>query len=744
MQLTIGRKQENCSLAVRTKRVELRRLFGLLFVISIVPPIVWGLGARVAQAEDREERTVGDVGEFGAGLLDAGAQTDSARPDGDAPHGIVSPSPRESNTVAEPLSPSELYARAPRADALRAERIRTAERALLIRPFQSGDREDLVLLAQNDAPEDLPADLPADDEADDEATVDLSGIPAITAAPVLAPQVSAVGATSSSVGGRSLSTESPAVASEPAVPAPGAVVNIGSADQPASGGPRSITSADASEPAVSATAETRRRARTALHSAAAQAAAAMASDSPYRNALSGQERYQAPRNDLATIDDGLAEVSETLSFIPGLHLQSVGVFTGYSSNGISNQRNAMFSVGGDYDFGASATLAYLRNWRRTNLRVGYTPTYSRRARFQEWNTTDHRLNIGAGGQLSRRWSVGGAAAAANTGMEAFWFETPVLRFVDSPPTSFDELFRMVEAGELTDDEFASVLTGSPVVDDEGGQGFDLSRVLNVSASANARYAYSPRLSFSINGAVSNTQLLTDPLVGRRINGTGRGNIDNLSGTSISGSMAYALNRRTNLTAGHIRAQQLSSFRNNRTDNTSVGFSRRFGRSWNVGAGVGMGTVTWDNANPTVFGDSLILNQAQPGATWTATGSLGYRWRAHRFQVQASRTAGDTFGLGSRSTVQAGGGWGWSTRDALWSANASASFMKSDFGFANGEIANILTRSMGGGLTRRLSSTTALQTSYYFGEFDSPLRGLFVNNSVHRVQASFVWSPAQLR
>lgn len=776
MQVTIGRTRNHRTSSVRTRPCELSRLMGLLFAISVALPIVWGLGGRVALAEEREERVVGDMDEAVAIATqpvrsETPASVDFAAVDSRKP----SRAEREKEAprlfpVALP-TPAEIYSTAPRrAGDLRADRIRTAKRALNLQqkpgetlggaprveqPSSSAQNAaSPVMMAQADSAADRPADFPADeadDEEDDAQAVDLSAISPVR---VVAPQVSAAGAAtggsssassssaSSSSSSRSTSERSgnSGNAEADAVSTRGPYQDLADQNQPGSAGPRSTR--PSAPPAAPATAETRRRARTALHSAAAQAAASMVSDSPYRNALSGQERYMSPSQDIASIESGLSVVSESLSVIPGLQLQSVNAFGGYSSNGISNQRNSLISVGGDYDFGASATLGYIRNWRRTNLRVGYTPSHSRRARFNEWNTTDHRLQLSLGQQLSRRWSIGTAANATNSGLESFWFEAPILSRVENPPTSFDDLYRMVEAGELTDDQFASLLTGAPVVEDEGGQGFDLSRVLNVSASANARYAYSPRLSFTVRGSISDTSLLQDPLVGRRVDATGRNNLQELRRGSVSGSMQYELNRTSALSVSHSQSQQLSSFLENTTQNTALSYNQRIGRSWNYGVSFGVGSVDFGDTRFVEFENDLVGLRSQ--ATWTANGNLTYKLRAHSFQVQAGRMVGDGFGLGSQSSIRGGAGWSWTTRDGLWSANASASYTRNNTPLVGIENANLIMRSMGAGLKRRVSSTTALQTSYYFGEFDSPFRGLFVNNSVHRLQASFLWSPAQLR
>lgn len=765
MQLTIGRNDGNRRLAAPSKRMEVRRLIGLLLAMAVAPPIVWALSGRVVQAEERSGRPIGDVGEAVAVAI-------PRIPAAEVAERIAArvSIPVEPTRVRRALpSPAEVYSSAPRMDdALRSERVRMAERALAIRSALPSAaegvaaKEELTILAQADSPADLaaaaaPADDAEDDEEDDAPqAVDLS---TLTPTRVVTPQGTTGGAAASAPSSAT-STSGGLLPPQPTIdagpvaspsrreagePSPGVVQSLSATEQPGSTGPREPLPSTAAA-AESAVAQTRRRARTALHSAAAQAASSMVSDSPYRNALSGQSRFQAPSEDIIAIEDGLSRASETLSFLPGLHLQNVSFFGGYSSNGISNRLNSRMSVGSDFDYGASAGLGYIRNWRRTNLRMNYTPSHSRRSRFSEWNTTDHRLRLSAGRQLSRRWTVGGAASATNSGLESFWFEAPVYRDVEAPAT-FDEFYRMVENGELTDDEFAAILTGDPVVDDEGGQGFDLSRVLNVSASANAGYAYSPRLSFNVGARITDTQLLDDPTIGRRLSSIGRGTVRDIQRVSGSAGMSYSVNRRTNLTANFSQSQQSSSFRRNDTQQVTAGFNQTLGRSWSYGANFGIGAVTFGALTDDALLDptfSQFQSVIEPRPTWTANGNLSYRVRAHRFSFQGGRSVGDTFGLGSRTSLRGRVGWNWSTRDSLWSANASASYTKSDSGLL-GDLSNsVLTRTIGAGISRRVSPSTALQTTYYFGAFDSPFRGLFVNNSVHRLQASFIWSPAQLR
>lgn len=732
MQLTIGRQRRTCNLTVRAKAAELRRVYGLLFVVSVAAPIVWGVGSSVVRAEEHEGRTIGDFGERSVTASPARTLDAALRE-----QGSEQAQPEEETPTAQRLTPSELYAsgskqspgRLPYAEELRGQQARRAS-ALTGKPLQQSKEaeQEILLLAQSKASPDKVIDLSA-----------LSPIRIVT------PQIAAVGATSSALSQAAPQAASPQVAgsatpAEPVTsPYQGVLTEVG---QPSSVGP----SRPEPEPPAS---ETRRRARTALHSAAANAAAAMVADSPYQNVLSGQDRFTAPgglgdaslsppsAGGVTAVDQGLNQVSEAVGVIPGLHIQQASVSAGYSTNAVRFQRSGSVPLGQDYDLGLSTTIGYQRSWRRSNMMVRYTPSHSSRAYYSEWNTTDHRLQLSGGRQLSRRWSVGGATNASNTGMESFWLELPVFGTIPNPPTSFDELYKMVQAGQLTDDQFASLLTGAPVVEKDGGQGLALSRVLNVSASANARYAYSPRLSFSISGSARNTQLLTDPTSGRRLVAGGFGTLQESSVTAVSAGAQYELTRRSGVSFSHSVGQNSSTVWRGTTQNSSVGYNQRVGRYWNFGVNIGLGQIT----NDSNYGGNYA-GAGYTRTTYTANGQLSYRLRSHQFSLNGGRSVGDSFGLGAFTSLRGGAAWNWAILGSPWSANASASYMHSTNNALTGN--GLEMRSFGGGIGRRVSATTAVRTSYYYGIFDSPYRGLFSNNSVHRVQASFIWRPSQPR
>jgi len=183
---------------------------------------------------------------------------------------------------------------------------------------------------------------------------------------------------------------------------------------------------------------------------------------------------------------------------------------------------------------------------------------------------------------------------------------------------------------------------------------------------------------------------------------------------------------------------------NSINHAVVGYaSKRLSRYWEAGAEAGMGYVSLN-------ADSGILNRFERSIsgtpTWVAGGSLGYRYGGHSFRTNVRRQVGDTLGLSTLATISGGVDWQWANPRMPWVFSGGASYSKSDWGFAafDNSSTALETTLLQGGITRRLSASTAFSTGYYYGRYSSPLRGLLTGASVHRVQASFLWRPVDQR
>ncbi|MEZ5363173.1 MAG: hypothetical protein R2748_12735 [Bryobacterales bacterium] len=483
----------------------------------------------------------------------------------------------------------------------------------------------------------------------------------------------------------------------------------------------------------SASPQTTRR-RVAMHRVAAAAASALNDATPFRTGGSGFSKFSTPSSD--TLGSGLDRVGEAVSVIPGLRLENVALSAGYSSNGLPGARSLYSgNLGSDQDFNATATLAYRKRFRSSSFGLTYTPMRSQRMNFTQWNTTDHLLGFNYDRDFGRRWGLAVHGGASNTGLEQFWFRQPVYHRIENPPTTLEELLARSEAGEFTDDEFASLITGAPVVDDPGGRELALTRVTGANTSVAATYAQSARTTytFGVSGSFYNSNRILSTQAGR---GLAVWNVTQQSAffqsryrlsPSLSTGFRYNLmNSQSSL--GRMLGQTGSAF-----------VEKRLGRSWSVQGSVGGGMVDFSRSNGLIDYTGITKRP-----TWVADGSVKYRYGGHSFEAFGRRQVGNSMGLNAASTTGTGLSWEWRSPRMPWSFNGTASYSRSDWGFQaiDGSSTAFESSLLQAGLTRTLSPSTAFTTGYYFGRYTSPLRGLFQGTTIHRVQATFLWRPVE--
>ncbi len=484
------------------------------------------------------------------------------------------------------------------------------------------------------------------------------------------------------------------------------------------------------------------RRRAAFSSAISRAAAAgaLTSSSPnavISNALS-PSRF-APARNSGGFDPGFSDAADVLSVVPGLRLESATIFGGYSSNSLPRgfgtspayyfQRN---NLGADYDLGASAVLTYAHQGRRGMARFSYTPSHVQRSRIPEWSTTDHRFSFQTARDLTPRLSLRAAGGAGNVGLEQFWSRPAVTRSVDAP-ANFNELMEQVLAGEISNDEFAAMLTGSRVVDDPGGAEYDMNRIFSASLSTGMSYAYSRRMTINFGGSSSMSRVIRTNFS----QSTPEARYINYArSTRANASADYRLSSRTRIGFSHVTSFSESSFARSVAHSPTVSLNQMLTRHWSYELGGGVGTIRFDPNRG---------SQAWNTTTWTANGMLGYVKGAHQINLSAGKRVGDPSGFGGRSTMTANLMWNWQPRFSPWGATAGVGFTRSDYGgFSGPRLQNFETDLYSAGLSRRLTPSTMFRSDYYYGQYVSPFSGIASNMALHRLQMSLVWRPVEPR
>jgi len=704
MQLRNGHAGERESELEISRRPELRRLWTALFILSMAPPVAWGVGSGASSKKTQE------------GPSEATIQAaDDAQPLLVAASIVRSENPR-----AEAVRPTSAAAHySARSSSGRALAAAPARRAI------GSQSPQLVLSAQA-------AEAPSENA------------PLIQLAQPL-PDVSAVGATTS----RTARKEG-FVAENPREAYP----RIGeepTQEEDALADPSSV------DYRALRAAPPERRMRNAMHRVAASTAATLSTQGSFAD-TSSPERFN-PGAASRVLDTGLHQASEAIQMVPGVRLESVALGAGYSSNGIPGSRFAGFnnSVGSDYDTNIRATFGAYHKGRTSSMSLRYTPSHVRRARLSEWNTTNHRLSLGVNKELGRRWAVGATAGASEGAMEQVQIEQPIFRTLTNAPTNLDDLFEQVRNGQLSDEEFASALTGTPVVERAAQRRLGLNRVLTLSTRLNASYTYSPRLSVNF-GVGANSFRVTDNSFRRSFLADDAEplTIRSFSSKTANASLNYRLSARRSVGVrqGMFFRDSNGIFGGSRASSTTASYNEKLGRRWSYGLNAGIGVLSGVNRLDTSLNGAFLDAELQPRATrstWVASGNLSYSLGEHSFGVSMGRHVGDTISVGSSAAINGSASWNWSPRRAAWSLNAGAAYFQSGRRLSR-NLSSVDTNGFRGfeakmlraGFSRPLSATTAFQTNYSFGRYSSPYQGLFSNRSVQRVQVAFVWRPVAER
>jgi hypothetical protein len=436
--------------------------------------------------------------------------------------------------------------------------------------------------------------------------------------------------------------------------------------------------------------------------------------------------------DSEIMSDPIGPVNGLVSRIPGLRIDRVVLFQGFSTNGypMESGRLPFFNqnLGYDIDVGALATISWTRARPTSGLYMVYTPSRIQRLHYPEWNSTDHQLGFGMNKRF-RRWNLAARSNSGVRGLAEVLFTPAVTHPVADAPANFDELLQRAQGGQLSSDEIASVLTGAPVVDSQPKTKFDQGRVLSSSVDVSANYSATPRLSTNVGVSGNHYQTLSSPKVDENVIGLRA--VEHATSAAVRGGVDYHLSPGLTVGVNSTGRRSYSSFRDSTSVNTSGTITKRLGREWSVHGGAGMGTVHADRP-------AANLEELQRAHTsWIVNGGLGYSGREHNVSINGARTLGDTVGLGANVSYNVGANWQFSRIGSPWGLYGRANwYSMSVEGFRNTQGTYA-----GAGLVRQLSRETSFQAEYSYQRFNSPFRGVVSNLSGHRLQMSWMWRPA---
>ena len=416
----------------------------------------------------------------------------------------------------------------------------------------------------------------------------------------------------------------------------------------------------------------------------------------------------------------------------GLRLYSVSVGSSYSTMAIPNGGTFLQTVGfaqylqSNINTVGAATIGWQRSKETNSFSILYTPSYSANARYPEWNTLNHRLQITGSRpvKLSRRWTLSTSLSANLNSLQQFFLSPTAYGSAVTSQAGFEELSSGMVQGKFTNDQLSSLLTGNSQLETPDRILVYGNRILTASLGLTLAYAYSPRLTVSFGVAGSRVQHLSDPVSARTPEYGYL--LQQTTAANVNGTISYSLSPRSQVGGGIVTSRAFSSYQDAYVSSAHLFFSRRMGQNWFASVQGGTGFIR-----------AVHATSALPrGPQYTLGGSLGYQVsKSQVLLFSVSRSISDYYGLGAGSTVSASGAWSWNRPGSHWGVYSS-------YGqnYARGPFNHIDSWRASAGLARSITRETAIQVGYGYMRYAGLVSNTPYRFAANTVNLSVVWAP----
>jgi hypothetical protein len=412
----------------------------------------------------------------------------------------------------------------------------------------------------------------------------------------------------------------------------------------------------------------------------------------------------------------------------GLHLIGVSVFTGYSTSaypqgGFALNTPGVGALGGDMSYGASASLGWQHSSPNSSASVLYGGTYSGMARYSNLNAFNQSLSLSATRTLGQKWTFSVTASGLDSTVAQYLFQPSSLSVITQLPATFDDLAAAFAAGQYSNAQAASILTGAPVMQAAGRSLLLGNRILTYSANASLGYAVSSRmrLHFSSFTAAGQSRLGSSDSV------TPASYIMPRSlGANAGAGFSYSLSPRTEIGANIDANRTVNHFQAAYGSTAGASLGRKMGMHWflNVHGGVSYNVVTQQT-----FGTPKTRQMV-------GGGSLGFRPGMHTLVASYDRSGSDSFGFAVGTVTTTSAAWSWHPAGSRWAISASFGEQQT----RNTGFSSLSAWQAGGGITTGLNTHMTLSAQYVYMSNTGTYLGTFNNLAVQSVRLSLGWAP----
>jgi len=380
----------------------------------------------------------------------------------------------------------------------------------------------------------------------------------------------------------------------------------------------------------------------------------------------------------------------------------------------------------DVGGGGSARFAWMKVTERSSFSLIYTPSFTGRMRYSEWNALNHAVSLTAITHPAPRWRLGFAMNGDYSSLDQFLFSPTAYSAAVAAPGQFNDLASAVLAGRFNTPQLASIFTSAPTAQSPMRNLLYGQRMFTIAGQMSLSYSYSPRLSFTFIGNGTRNQHVQD----ERLFTAGIGYL--LADTTSGGGSAgfnYSVSPLTQLGGTVTTTRTASSVYDAYTTTSIVTLGRTIGGRWLLQGRGGVGVTK-------------PVQQSTPGSLSTAAhpvagGSIGFRTFAHTLLASFDRTVSDSYGTGASTSASTAGTWRWSRPGTAWWLEAGGGWeqLQGNAVYStSGWRTNI-------GVGRAVGRHTTLLTQYVYLNYYGRSNGLAYNTSQTAVRFSIVWTPA---
>ena len=461
------------------------------------------------------------------------------------------------------------------------------------------------------------------------------------------------------------------------------------------------------------------------HAQAPQGSSPQSSSTPQSSSpSSSSSSSQDSQNDQSSL--GVPELPQ------GLRIVSASIFGSYYSSGVPNSSATSFNyananlLGSDEAYGGMANVIYIRQRARDSFSLHYTPSYTRRVRFSKWDAFNQTFGANWTRKLTARLTNSLNFGASEQSLDQTLFNQTPFGELASTPTTFQDLTDEILKGTFTNNQIASLLTGTPIASSPAQTLIFGDRVLGLTLSDSLSWAYSDRLSFNFNVGASRAQHLPN-FQDNQLQGRQSYLLSHYMAGNAGVGATYALSPLTNVGINAGTSRSFSGLANYYTTNVSASLTHLFNLRWFGSVRAGFGQIIENRST---------FNSLSTGPHYTAGAALGYTHITQTVLLSYNHSVSSSFGLGAAYGDTANLAWGYHPLASPWSLSVSAA----DERFIGGTLGGHLNAAVGqAGISRRLTRHFFTSAQYAYINSKSHYNAVPYSFARNTAQVALTWS-----